>query len=307
MKTKFEVKKLIEDNLLDVFDYLENVLTDKEESNFVNPLVILKSSFKETQQLNNLGAMDYDDFSRKIIQIKLNVLNLIDDIPNHFFESKTVQIDNKNKITIQSQDSDYTFLTISKLIRELVDIAADFSLNQNESIIRKNLNDKRTVLVNQVSKLINRHQFSLSGIEYQIIANAFYEISDYDKATEFYKKAIESIDEFTESAVSKIISIRSYANFLFKINEIELGKKHYQTAILNVNSSQANLQNGKTYQMQFINYIEHRMVETAVESYQLAKEYYLKIENPTTKNRLIRDLKTIWLNSHVLAGTQIPE
>ena len=74
-----------------------------------------------------------------------------------------------------------------------------------------------------------------------------------------------------------------------------------------MNSSQANLQNGRTLQMQFVNQIEHRMVEAAVDSFRLAKQSYSKIENPTRRNSLIIDLKTIWLNSHVLAGTQMPD
>lgn len=303
MKTKFEVKQLIQDNLNDVFDYLETVLTEKAESDFVNAVFLLKSTFKQTEKLNNLGTMTYDDYIRKLTQIKLNILNLIDDIPNRFFEQKSSSKTIEN-FTI---DHNYTFLTISKLIRELVDIAAAYSLNRNESLVRANLNNKRTILVNQVTKLINTHQFSLSGIEYQAIADAFYAISDYDKAQEFYEKGIESIDKYTESAVSKISSIRNYANFLFKINQIEKGIKQYETAILSVNSTQANLQNGQTFQMQFINQVEHRMVEAAVESFKTAKAYYSKIENPTNRNLLIRDLKTIWLNSHVLAGTQMPD
>ena len=247
--------------------------------------------------------MDYDDYARKSTQVRLNVLNLINDIPNRYFESKVISKSIENFTT----DNNYTFLTISKLIRELVDIEAEYSLNQDEILVRTNLNNKRTVLVNQVTKLIHAHQFSLSGIEYQVIANAFYAVSDYDKASEFYQKAIKSIDEFTESAVTKITSIRNYANFLFKINQIEAATKQYETAILNVNSSQANLQNGRTLQMQFVNQIEHRMVEAAVDSFRLAKQSYSKIENPTRRNSLIIDLKTIWLNSHVLAGTQMPD
>jgi tetratricopeptide (TPR) repeat protein len=247
--------------------------------------------------------MSYEDYNRKLTQVKLNILNLIDDIPNHFFEQKT-NIKSIENFTI---DNNYTFLTISKLIRELVDIAAAYRLNQEESIIRANLNNKRTVLVNQVTKLINTHQFSLSGIEYQVVADAFYAISDYDNAQEFYRKGIESIDKYTESAVSKISSIRNYANFLFNINEKEKGAKQYETAILAVNSTQANVQNGRTYQMQFVNQLEHRMIEPAVESFKLARNYYSKVENPTNRNLLIRDLKTIWFGSHVLVGTQMPD
>jgi tetratricopeptide (TPR) repeat protein len=303
MKSKFEVKQLIQDNLNDVFDYLEAEIVAKADEDFVNSTLLLKSTFKETERLNNLGVMSYEDYNRKLTQVKLNILNLIDDIPNHFFEQKT-NIKSIENFTI---DNNYTFLTISKLIRELVDIAAAYRLNQEESIIRANLNNKRTVLVNQVTKLINTHQFSLSGIEYQVVADAFYAISDYDNAQEFYRKGIESIDKYTESAVSKISSIRNYANFLFNINEKEKGAKQYETAILAVNSTQANVQNGRTYQMQFVNQVEHRMIEPAVESFKLAKDYYSKVENPTNRNLLIRDLKTIWFGSHVLVGTQMPD
>jgi tetratricopeptide (TPR) repeat protein len=303
MKSKFEVKQLIQDDLNDVFGYLEEILTTKNEGDFINSIILLKSTFKETQRLNNLGVMNYEDYNRKITQVKLNILNLIDDIPNHLFEQKTNTTSFEN-LTI---DNNYTFLTISKLIRELIDVAAAYRLNQEESLIRANLNNKRTVLVNQVTKLINTYQFSLSGIEYQVIADAFYAISDYDKAQEFYQKGIENIDKYTESAVSKISSIRNYANFLFKINQIEKGKKQYETAILAVDSTQANIQNGQTYQMQFMNQLEHRMVEPAVESFKLARAYYLKVENPTNRNLLVRDLKTIWFNSPVLAGIQMPD
>ncbi len=303
MKSKFEVKQLIQDELNDVFDYFEEALISKIDGELVNSVILLKSTFKETERLNNLGVTSYEDYHRKITQVKLNILNLIDDIPNHFFEQKT----NTTSIEHFTIDNNYTFLTVSKLIRELIDIAAEYRLNQEESLIRANLNAKRTVLVNQVAKLINTHQFSLSGIEYQVVADAFYAISDYDNAQEFYQKGIANIDKYTESAVSKISSIRNYANFLFKINQIEKGIKQYETAILAVNSTQANIQNGQTYQMQFVNQLEHQMIEPAVESFKLARAYYLKVENPTNRNVLIRDLKTIWFSSHVLVGTQMPD
>ena len=290
MKSRIELKKEITKSSMKTIELLEKILAEKEDSTFVNLLIVIKSDLNKTIELDISGVSDKDDYRRGINRVNVNILKIIDDLPSHYF-------DEQEEVS-GTKEYDKDASEISSLIRELseLEIREADSNNQNT---KGYINSKRHIIAIQVIRMIEQTQVSISSLEYSLIAYSFYRSVDIIKAEQIYKKAIGNIDVYTDSAQSKINAMRSYANFLYNISRYNDGAKQYESAILEGDTETSNVINGYTYQSKFANESDIPNYENALISYKTAKEFYMKIRNNIVRNHNLNDLATIWNSKNI--------
>lgn len=285
MSSRIELKQLITEDTLLAMGKLENLLTEKEDKEFINILLVIKGNYNELEKNNRSGIVGIEDYHREINRINLNVLKIMDDIPAFYFDKPS-----EHQADEEFSRSEFE---IAALIRELGELEIrEAELFQPNS--KGYINSKRHIIAMQLVRMIEKTKVSVSSLEYSMIAYSFYRNVDIVKAEQMYKKAIENIDSYADSAQSKINAIRSYANFLYNINRFEDGAKQYESALLEGDTEANNFINGFTYQMKFANECGIADYNSAVISYKKAKEYYLNIKNSSNRLHNLNGLSNVW-------------
>lgn len=293
MKSKVEVKKMIVESASEVLNYLEELTSNENDAAIFNLILTIKSELSDLNKLKLGGNISLEEYRRILSKIRLNILNITEEIPDRYFSRKEEEA-GSNAAIFQNEN---IYIEVFSLIRQLADIRIQ-EINADSSpsaeALHSHLNSSRHILVNQIIKLVEVKQFSLSSVEYRIIAEAFQAVYDNVKAEEYFKRAIETIDEYTDSTNSKIVAIRSYAGFLYLMNKPEEGAKQFASAILNNTNDISNNFNGYTFQMQFANEVDVGNYDLAIECYKKAKAYYLKIGNIGVRDRNLSSLENTW-------------
>jgi tetratricopeptide (TPR) repeat protein len=290
MKSKIELKKMLADSSIKTLDYLEQLLVDKHDEENTNLMILIRSNLNSVEKVHTSGVSNYDDYQRGLNQVSVNILKIIDTLPDNYFSTDTKERKTNDVNTYE--------IEVLSLLRALADIEIKESDSTNAAV-NAYLNSKRHLLAIQAIRMINQNNVSISSLEYSLIANAFFRNVDPVKAEEIYKKAIESIDEYSDTAQSKIRAIRAYANFLYNINRTTDAAKQYESAILEGNTEADNIENGYTLQMLFSNECDSQDYERAVKTYKKAKDYLLKIGNSQVRSYQLNFLETVWNNKKV--------
>jgi tetratricopeptide (TPR) repeat protein len=301
MKSRIEIKQMIAAKPKEALEYLESLVDQQKNTEITNVLILIQSELNEIEQMNLSGTSSYDEYRRGMNRINLNILKIVDDLPDGYFE--TVQDKKSAKDT--HYEIDQTRMQVSTLIRDLVDIGIQ-DVNYANPTISGFLNSKRHIITNQVVRLVEKSGLSISGAEYLVIANALHSLMDNVKAEQFFKRAIENIDEYTDSAISKINVIRSYADFLYRINRAADGAKQYATALVQGTMDEDYLINGYTYQMKFYNEADIQNYGIAIEDYKMAKSFYQQVGNSMVRNYNLNALENTWNSKNIPATYSRP-
>lgn len=291
MKSKVDIKKLVGDDPLEALVYLEKIHA-KDSNQTFNLILLLQSQFNDLKKAMNGGVISPSDANMTLNQIKLNIFSIIDDTKDEFFEPTDVKNNQEN-----GETNYLIILEIQKLIRDLTDFSIELSKHANPetySTVSGFMNTKREVVLNQLVKLIRISNFELSVTDYKVIGDAFSKIFDYQSAEEYYKNAINKVDVYTDSSISKVKAIRTYANFLYTSGRDEEGLKLLETAILQNNSDLSNLLNGYTCSLIFINESNIEKFDNALVFYKKAENYYSQLKNNSAKNYWLSDLESKW-------------
>lgn len=286
--TRIELKRMIENNHLDLLNKLSELVDDSKDKRLQNLILLVKNNFIKLNDDEIKGIINPAEYSIQLNKVKVNTLSIIDELPDDLFDKNV-----KKRIESHTIHSNNISLHISNLIRELFEINIK-ELEVGNKQILPTLNSKRGLLVNQIVHLIEKNNHQLSGAEYQIIAESFHKIFDNVKAEQYYEKAISTINEYTDSAMSKITIIRGYADFLYRINKPETGAYQYKSAILEDFSDDGNAINGYTLQMEFNNEVGLNKFDRAIEVYKNAKRHYMSIRNENLKNHYMSLLHEAW-------------
>lgn len=213
----------------------------------------------QTRSYNNLGAL-YNHFEE------------YDKALDNYFKSLALA----KKQNDQSQISqNLNNIAIAKYYQKKFDEATHY--HEQSIIIKESLED-----------------YAGMANGYMNFASLYNEHKKYKKAEEYYKRAIETIDEYTDSATSKVVAARSYATYLYSINRVEEGAKQFKAAILTNSNDLGNTMNGYTFQLKFAAEADLVLIDHAVISYMQAKEYYSQIINPYYKTMQLQTLEKIW-------------
>lgn len=285
MKSRIEIKRMIESNPMNALDYLIDNLDEDANREFFNTAIVIKSDLVKTNKMQTLGLISFEENRRRQTQVNVNIIDIIDRIPDEFFSL--------SQSSLKYIPINEGYLHVASLIRKLANIKIEYTTAKDE-FAKGFYTGKRHLIATQAASLVERNNIEVSSLEYMTIAEAFHLSVDNIKAEELFKKAILNINEYSDSALIKIVIIRSYANFLYQINRPHDGANQYETAILKNLSSEANILNGYTYQMKFRNDSEIHDFDTAVESYEKAKEFYLKIDNKSIQRHNIKNLEKAW-------------
>ncbi len=267
------------------------LISKHKDDQLTNTLIVIRGDLVDIERMYQIHVSDYDEYRRGLNKINLNLLKVIDDLPDQYFQESSRS---ERPETVTSVPTDEIRLQISALIKEILDINIQEIQTSNNSYIASILNHKRHIVLNQIVRLIESNKISIAGTEYMAIALAYNSILDMLKAEQYFKRGIENIDEYTDSAFSKIYIIRSYADFLYRNNRYSDGAKQYESAILQVQGDADNIVNGYTYQMKFVNESDIQDYEEAVKSYKKAKEYYLNIKNKIAQRYNMEQLENAW-------------
>ncbi len=293
---KAELKRMITSSSMETLDSLVGLVNKhQEEAQLANTLIVIRGDLVDIERMYQVQVSDYDEYRRGLNKINLNLLKIIDDLPNQYFEESSeseLRVDKTSVITDQLR------LQVSTLIRDILDI----NIQENQignAYIASILNHKRHIILSQIVRLIESNNISVAGAEYMAIALAYSSVLDMLKAEQYFKRGIENIDEYTDSAFSKLYIIRSYADFLYRNNRYSDGAKQYESAILQVQGDTDNIMNGYTYQMKFVNECDIQAYEEALKSYQKSKDYYSNVENKAAKKYNMEQLEDAWNTKQV--------
>lgn len=292
MNSRIQLKQLITKNPMQALKQIEALLSDQEDQELFNVLIVLKSELIRIEQSQKTGTIDNDEYRRQLNRINLNIISLIDDLPDGYLDQPP-EADENPELSRFS-------LIVADLIRELgkLDIQEAKALavptQPATTPVFIQINRQRHIIALQAIRLIEQERLSISSLEYAQIAQAFYRNVDVIKSEQIYKKAIRNVDEYTDSASSKIAVIRGYAQFLYNIGRPKEGERQYESAILEGISETDNVNNGQTYQMRFANECDIPDYDSALISYKKAKEYFIKINNNFTRNYNLTALESAW-------------
>lgn len=288
MSSKREIKKMITDDLARAIQETEEIVGNRED--MFNLLLLLKRELNETEHLHRAGTSDYDTYRRGMNQISLNLLKIIDDLPEDSFSDGTPDKGEREYSQVETD--------LAALIREITELEIREADSDNHAV-KGYINGKRHVVAIQALRTITQHRVSLSSLELSVVAYAFFRNVDLVKAEQIYRMAIENIDEYTDSAQNKIVAMRSYANFLYNINHHEDGAKQYEAAVLKGNGEIDNVTNGYTFLMKFGNECDAQNYSGAIQSYQRAKDYFRAIGNGSVRAYNLSSLEQAWNNKRI--------
>lgn len=295
MKSKIEIKKLVGNDPMEALSYLETVFAAKADKQTFNLILLLQSQYNELKKAKSEGTISAGDANMTMNQIKLNIFSIIDDTSEEDFK----EVEPKNA-QHGSDSNNMIFLEILKLIRELTDFNIELAKYFNEPnylVVATNTNTKREVVVNQLIKLIRISDFELSVPDYKVIGDTFFNLFDYQRAEEYYKNAVTKVDEYTDSATSKVNAIRTYAGFLYNSGRPVEAFKQLETAILQNNSELSKLLNGYTCALIFFNEANVSNFDNALDFYKKALNFYQSINNSSIRDYWLIELKNNWHNS----------
>lgn len=293
MKSKIDVKRMLVKNSMEALSYLDELISEEKSVQLQNLIFITKGDLVDLAASKTAGTISHEEHSRDMSRIRLNILNIIEEVPDRLFSTEAAD----ENVTRTVQENHSVFIETLSLIRQLADLRVEefkYFNDQNRDAIYSHMNTSRHILVNQIVKLVEMNNFTLSSAEYRVIADAFQGVFDNVKAEEYYKRAIETIDEYTDSANSKVVAARSYATYLYSVNKVEEGAQQFKAAILNNPNDLGNTLNGYTYQLKFAAEADLGLIDHAIISYKKAKEYYNLIINPYYKTMQLQTLEKTW-------------
>ena len=299
MQSKIDLKKQIGKKSDDILDYLENLLED--DNTILNLILTIKSNFSHIKSQNMQGLLSFEDYNRSMTKIRLNILDIIDELPDKYFIVKKENDLEAEKKEVRAE-SEVAFFEISKLIRDLAQINIERSKLQDsfsDLLAIKHTNIQKQIINDQIIKFTEIYNITLSVSEYTLIADVFRSISDYTKAEVYYKKAINNTDVYTDSVVAKITAIRGYALFLYQINRPGEGLAQVQSAILEGESQQAQILNGTTYLLIFNKEARMKNYEPAIVAYAKAKACFSKVNDATVRRNHLIELGNAWINNNI--------
>lgn len=296
MKSRTEVKRMITSNSMEVLEYLEKLIEGKEDEGMINTLIMMRSDLVDIERTHQRNLSDYDEYRRGLNKVNLNILKVIDDLPDQYFNEQVEPEPQQVTTTIVSSQ---LRLQVANLVKDLLDISIQENQPNNNAYIGGFLNHKRHVILSQIIRLVEENKLSIAGTEYLAIANAYNSILDTTKAEQYFKRGIENIDEYADSAFSKIFIIRSYADFLYRNNRHSDGAKQYESAVLEGQGDMDSVINGYTYQMKFVNECDVMNYDEALKAYKKAKEYILNIQNKIVQRYNIDALEHAWNNKQL--------
>ncbi len=301
MNSRIDIKKMISPDAKVALDYLITVVDVAKDKDLENALIVIQTELETANRNNVVGALLGDEFQTKLNQININILKIIDYLPDAYLNASNTPSSAAMVPTTNGKDDADTKnnrVYVSSLIRELVEIeitnarehtevnyAANFSLNSW-------YNTKRQVLVNQIIWFLESTHTTVSGSEYVNIARALVSVFDDNKGEQYYKKAISTIDVYTDSVTSKLAAVRSYADFLYRKGRADEGRKQFDSAIMQGEDGTTYALNGYTKQMQFNSEWDLQNFDAANKAIDEAKTFYNKIQNISSRNYWLNLLNT---------------
>lgn len=282
-KSKEEILDLLNSDPGSAIDEILDLLNDNPDfSNLSTEFLADKVQYNSVEQDWRNGQITYETRRIYLNKVNLNLINKVRKLPSHIFgefEGEEIAPDEDN---IKTQ--------IGLLTREISELGIRLSQEMNpdsQSWIRA----KRHLVATQALGLIDQYKVQVSTLEYNLLAGAFQENHDYEKAEELYKRGVGNIHKYTDSVMAKITTTRNYAGFLFSQNRAEDGVKELSGAMLEGNTDFEYSINGYTCQVKFGYEWESQLFEDAKASYVKALEFFEDILNPVTRNFNISNLK----------------
>ncbi len=300
MNTKTDIKKMISPDAKVALDYLVTVVDAANDKDMENALIIIRTELETVSRNNVLGTIQADEFQTKLNQININILKIIDYLPDSYLNAintpSAAAIVSSTKGNDESSPSNR--LIVSAFLRELLDLEIQNAEDHTDANYANNFNlnswynTKRQTLVNQIIWFLESTHTTVSSSEYLNIARALVSVFDDTKAEQYFKRAISTIDVYTDSVTSKLTAVRSYANFLYTKGRSEEGAKQYDSAIMQGEDGTTYSLNGYTRQMQFGSEWEVQNFTAANIAADAAKNYYNKINYVGTRNYWLNLLST---------------
>jgi tetratricopeptide (TPR) repeat protein len=93
--------------------------------------------------------------------------------------------------------------------------------------LRRMHNSQRRYLANHAEYLVRQIPDLATDIDYNMLAQAFRSIGDYDKAQQYWELAVAK----SESPVIRAMNLRGHGSFLFFQGNPQLGRKKYQESL----------------------------------------------------------------------------
>lgn len=302
MKTNTEIKRMISVDIDAALDYLESLFANDNDA--FNMLIVIRSDLKQTEKLKLIG--DDAQYRMNLNRINLSLLKIIDDLPDSSVRRSENTESTAMDVVFQQEKR---FLSFT-LLKELWDLnlheTEARAINPDNQLLFSQMNSKRQIIVNNIIWLLEAYHLTVSSAEYLHIASALNGVYDNVKAEKYYKKAIEIIDEYTDSFSSKITAIRGYANFLYQMNRPEEGAKQYDSAIFESNNDVDNFTNAFTYQGKFLDEASLKNYENAVDAYKKSKNHYAKINNIGVSQYNMRLLENLWNSTQMPSSFSRP-
>ena len=292
MNTRTDIKKMISPDAKVALDYLVTVVDAANDKDMENALIVIKSELETVNRNNVLGTIQADEFQTKLNQININILKIIDYLPDSYLNASNAPSAAAVPTIRGKDDSDLQSnrIYVSGLLRELADLEISNAKDHTEVNYSANFalnswyNTKRQILVNQIIWFLESTHTSVSGSEYVNIGRALVSVFDDSKGEQYYKRAIATIDVYTDSVTSKLAAIRSYADFLYRKGRPDEGAKQYDSSIMQGEDATTNALNGYTRQMQFSSEWDVQNFTAANSAADAAKMYYNKILNTGSRN-----------------------
>jgi tetratricopeptide (TPR) repeat protein len=302
-KTNTEIKRMISADIDAALDYLETLLANDNDA--FNMLIVIRGDLKQTEQLKLIG--DDAQYRMNVNRINLSLLRIIDDLPDSSVKNSENTGSNTPDDAVFQQEKRLQVFTVLKELWDLniYETEARAEAPDNQALF-SNLNSKRQIIVNNAIWLLEVYHLTVSTAEYMNIAFALNSVYDTVKAEKYYKKAIEIIDEYTDSFAAKVSAIRGYANFLYQMNRPEEGAKQYESAVIEGKNDVAYFTNGYTYQQIFNAEAGAKNYEKALAAYKKAKESYEKISYGSKSKNNLNLLENAWIGAHMPATFKQP-
>jgi tetratricopeptide (TPR) repeat protein len=155
--------------------------------------------------------------------IIISVIALIVSIFSNFFQ-KTKE----DKRAIRKNLSD-TLESVTKINIENTKLRQNNIEITPENIeLRRNYNTQRRILIAHADYLISTYDKIVTEIDCNIVAIAYSNIGDPNRAEFYWKKTIEK----SVSLPIKHMNLRGYASFLFNQGKMESGRNKYREALM---------------------------------------------------------------------------
>jgi tetratricopeptide (TPR) repeat protein len=301
---RVDIKKKIADDAQDAISFLLELVESKndQDEEIMNPLITIAAELKRAKKENLLGTGgSNDDFQRHLNNINANLLKIVDILPEHYFNETTASTVLEQSALLEPAyiHQQAMFSQVTGLIQNLIDIDIQYSQIEDNPLLGSYLNTKRQVNIDHIMRISIGNGLTLSSSQYTVIAVALHNVLDNIRAEQYFKKAIEIIDPYSDSVHTKLAAMRSYAYFLYNLSRYEDGAKQYESAIVKGNSDFDQYLNGYTWQMKFNSEASHQRYQAAKEAYEKAKACYEQIKNVTVRNHNLNGLEAMMKASQI--------